>query len=225
VDPVAAPSTPEASLLMQALSDSVDQVDDSEEFSTRILDAASALFARLGIQRVTMEAVAKAAGVARVTIYRRFATKDVLVERVVRREFRRYFDQFLRDIKQAGSAEDRVVVGFVSSLAAIRGNSLIGALLAAEPDLVVPTLIGDHGRTLGTVRDFIAGQLRREQAAGSVRADLDVDLVAEMMVRISTSFLVTPEGLVDLDDEQQVAEVARRFLVPMLRGTGATPAG
>ncbi len=113
-----------------------------------------------------------------------------------------------------------MVVGFVSSLAAIRGNSLIGALLAAEPDLVVPTLIGDHGRTLGTVRDFIAGQFRREQAVGSVRADLDADLVAEMMVRISTSFLVTPEGLVDLDDEQQVAEVARRFLVPMLGDPG-----
>lgn len=203
---------------MQALSDSVDQVDDAEEFSTRILDAAGDLFARLGIQRVTMEQVARAAGVARVTIYRRFATRDDLVEQVVRREFRRYFDQFLRDIKQAETVEDRVVVGFVSSLSALRGNSLIGGLLAAEPDLLVPSLIGDQGRTLGTVREFIAGQLRREQAAGTVAADLEVDLVAEMMVRISTSFLVTPEGVVDLEDQSQVAEIARRFLVPMLRG-------
>lgn len=217
-------ASPETSLLMQALNDSVDQVEDGEEFSTRILDAAGDLFARLGIQRVTMEAVAKAAGVARVTIYRRFATKDDVVEQVVRREFRRYFDQFLRDIKQAGTAEDRVVTGFVSSLRAIRGNSLIGGLLAAEPDLVVPSLIGDHGRTLGTVREFIAGQLRREQAAGTVRADLDVDLVAEMMVRISTSFLITPEGLVDLDDEEQVAGIARRFLVPMLGPPAQGPA-
>ena len=162
------PWTPSSSLLMRALSDSVGRVDDEEEFSTRILDAAGGLFGRRGIQRVTMEEVAKAAGVARVTIYRRFATKDVLIEHVVRREFRRYFDQFLRDIKQGRTAADRVVVGFVSSLRAIRGNSLIGGLLAAEPDLLVPSLVGDEGRTLGTVREFIAGPLRREQAAGTV---------------------------------------------------------
>lgn len=208
--------TTEPSLLMQALNDSVTRAEDGEEFSTRILDAAADLFSRRGIQRVTMEEVAKAAGVARVTIYRRFAAKDVLVEQVVRREFRRYFDQFLRDIKKARTAEERVVVGFVSSLGAIRGNSLIGGLLADEPNLLVPSLIGDEGRTLGTVREFIAGQLRREQEAGTIDAGLEVDLVAEMMVRISTSFLVTPYGLVDLDDDEQVAEVARRFLVPML---------
>jgi hypothetical protein len=113
-----------------------------------------------------------------------------------------------------------VVVGFVSSLRAIRGNSLIGGLLAAEPDLLVPSLVGDEGRTLGTVREFIAGQLRREQAAGTIATDLDVDLVAEMMVRISTSFLVTPSGVVDLDDDEQVAVIARRFLVPMIETAG-----
>lgn len=207
---------PEASLLALALSDSVEQVDDAEEFSSRILDAAARLFGQIGIQRVTMEEVAREAGVARVTIYRRFATKDVLVEQVVRREFRRYFDQFLHDIKQARTPADRVVVGFVSSLKAIRGESLIGRLLASEPGVLVPSLIGDEGRTLATVRDFIVGQLRREQQAGNIDAALELDLVAEVMVRISTSFLVTPAGLVDLDDEDQVADLARRFLVPML---------
>lgn len=206
------------SLLMQALTDSVARIDEAEEFSTRILDAAAELFGRLGIQRVTMDEVARTAGVARVTIYRRFATKDVLVEQVVRREFRRYFDQFLRDIKTGDTVADRVVVGFVSSLRAFRGNSLIGRLLASEPDLLVPSLVGDEGRTLGTVSEFIAGQLRRERAAGNVDASLDVDLVAEMMVRISTSFLVTPTSRVDLDDDRQVASLARQFIVPMIDG-------
>ncbi|WP_199740307.1 hypothetical protein [Saccharopolyspora rhizosphaerae] len=43
-----------------------------------------------------------------------------------------------------------------------------------------------------------------------------MDLVAEMMVRVSTSFLLTPSRLVDLDDEQQVRRTARKFLLPML---------
>ncbi|AXB41186.1 TetR/AcrR family transcriptional regulator [Amycolatopsis albispora] len=204
------------SMLERAYSDAVEQVDDVDEARARVLDAAYEQFCRLGIQRSTMEDVARRAGVSRITVYRRFATKDALVEQVVRREFRRYFDRFLVEIEQAETAADRVVLGFVSSLRAIRGNPLIGGLMAAEPDLLVPSMVSDGGRTLATVRQFVAGQLRREQRAGTVAAGLDADLVAELMVRVSASFLAIPSQLVDLDNEEQLAEVARKFLVPML---------
>ncbi|SFI69684.1 DNA-binding transcriptional regulator, AcrR family [Amycolatopsis regifaucium] len=171
----------------------------------------------MGIRRSTMEDVARRAGVSRITAYRRFATKDALVEQVVRREFRRYFDQFLIDIQDAESAADRVVLGFASALRAIRHNPLIGGLMTVEPDVLVPSMVSDGGHTLATVQRFVAGQLRREQHAGHVSEDVDVELVAELMTRVSASFLVTPSHVIDLDDDEQVREVARRFLVPMLR--------
>ncbi|CNG21150.1 TetR family transcriptional regulator [Mycobacterium tuberculosis] len=204
------------SVLERAYTDAVEQVDDKDETRVRVLDAAYEQFSRMGVQRSTMEDVARRAGVSRITVYRRFATKDALVEHVVRREFRRYFDRFLLDIGQAETAADRVVLGFVSSLRAIRRNPLIGGLIATEPDLVVPSMISDGGRTLATVREFVAGQLRHEQRAGTVSADLDIDHVAELMVRISASFLAIPSLLIDLDDDDQLAALARRFLVPML---------
>lgn len=209
------------SLLERAYVDAVERVDDTDETRTRILDAAYEQFCRMGIRRSTMEDVARRAKVSRITVYRRFATKDALVEHVVRREFRRYFDQFLIDIEQAGTAADRVVLGFVSSLRAIRNNPLIGGLIAAEPDLLVPSMITDGGRTLATVCQFVAGQLRREQHAGHVSGDLNADLVAELMVRISASFLTIPSHVVDLDDDAQLAAVARQFLVPMLEPAGS----
>jgi AcrR family transcriptional regulator len=203
--------------LERAYIDAVERVDEADDTSSRILDAAYDQFCRMGIQRSTMEDVAKRAGVSRITVYRRFATKDALVEHVVRREFRRYFDQFLVDIEQAETAEDRVVLGFVSSLRAIRRNPLIGGLINDEPDLLMPSMIGEGGQTLATVRQFVAGQLRREQRAGTVSKTLNTDLVAELMVRVSASFLAVPSQVVDLDDEEQLAAVARQFLVPMLR--------
>lgn len=214
-----APVTPpdSESLLTRAFSDAVEGVDDPNEDRTRILDAAYELFCRMGIQRSTMEDVARRAGVSRITVYRRFVTKDALVEEVVRREFRRYFDQFLAEIAQAETVADRVVLGFVSSLRAIRRNALIGGLLATEANELVPSMAVDGGRTVASVRQFLAGQLRREQRAGNVSVDLDVDLVAEMMVRISTSFLVIPSHIVDLEDDEAVAALARQFLVPMLQ--------
>ncbi len=204
------------SVLERAYTDAIERVDDTDEMRARILDAAYAQFGRMGIQRSTMEDVARRAGVSRITVYRRFASKDVLVEHVVRREFRRYFDQFLVEIEQAETVADRVVLGFVSSLRAIRGNPLIGGLIDIEPDLLVASMIGDGGQTLATVREFVAGQLRREQHAGTVSPGLDIDLAAELMVRVSASFLVIPSHVVDIDDDQQLATVARRFLVPML---------
>jgi TetR/AcrR family transcriptional regulator, repressor for uid operon len=191
-------------------------VDEHDTTSSRILDAAFELFCHMGIARSTMEDVARRAGVSRITVYRRFATKSVLVDQLIRREIRRYFDQFRRDIEHAHTAADRVVLGFVSSLRAFRRNPLIGGLMAADPNALIPSTIGDGGRTLATVREFVAGQLRREQDAGNVAPTVNVDIVAELMVRVCSSFLVIPSHIVDLDDEEQLGDVARQFLVPML---------
>lgn len=210
------------SILAGGLAAVVEGVLDDDETSARILGAAYELFCHIGIQRSTMEDVARRAGVSRITVYRRFATKSALVDQVIRREIRRYFDQFLVDIQHAETAADRVVLGFVSSLRAIRRNPLIGGLMAANPDALVPTTIGDGGRTLATVREFVAGQLRREQDAGNVSRDVKVDIVAEVMVRVCSSFLVIPSHIIDLDDDEQLADLARQFLVPMLEAPGSS---
>jgi len=212
-------SEPE-SLLVGALTAVVaGDVEDDDETSTGILDAAFELFCHIGVQRTTMEDVARRAGVSRITVYRRFATKSALVDHVVRRQIRRYFDRFLVDIEKATTAAERVVVGFVSSLRAVRHNPLIRGLMAADPNALIPTTIGDNGRTFATVQTFVAGQLRREQQAGNVAEAVNVDIVAELMVRVCASFLVIPSRVVDLDDDEQLADLARQFLVPMLQPT------
>ncbi|MFX0595271.1 TetR/AcrR family transcriptional regulator [Melissospora conviva] len=215
---IAAPETAPApeSLLERAFTEALERADDTDEVATRILDAAYEQFCRMGIRRSTMEDVARRAGLSRITAYRRFATKDRLVEQVILREFRRYFGRFLVDIRQAATVADRVELGFVSALQAIRGNPLIGGLMSVEPDVLVPSMISDGGGMLATVQRFVAGQLRREQDAGTVSATVDVEVVAELMTRISCSFLVTPSRVVDLDDTDQLRALARRFLVPML---------
>ncbi|WP_324189326.1 TetR/AcrR family transcriptional regulator [Nocardia otitidiscaviarum] len=215
--PVHNPDPNAETLLERAYQQVVARVDDPDPTRAKLLDAAFEQFCWLGIQRSTMEDVARRAGVSRITLYRRFATKDLLVEQVILREFRRYFRQFFLDIAPAESAADRVVLGFVSSLRTIRNNPLIGGLIAAEPNHLVSSLVGDDGRTVAMVSQFVAGQLRQEQRAGTVSEAVQVDLVAELMVRTCASFLAIPSRIVDLDDDERLAEIARRFLVPMLR--------
>ncbi|SDI33041.1 DNA-binding transcriptional regulator, AcrR family [Rhodococcus triatomae] len=216
VPPAPAPASARKSLLERAYLDAVEQIDDGDGTRTRLLDAAFEQFCRSGIQRSSMEEVARRAGLSRITLYRKFATKDALVDQVILREFSRYFARFLDDIAHADDAAERVVLGFVSSLRAIRGNPLIGGLIATEPTLLAGSTVGGDGRILATVRQFVAGQLRREQRAGSISDDLDTDLAAEMMVRVTASFLTIPSRIIDLDDESQLGALAWQFLVPML---------
>lgn len=187
-----------------------------DEKEARILAAAREQFVHAGVQRSTMDDVARRAGVSRITVYRRFANKDELVERTVQEEFRRYFHQFLVDIAPARTVAERVELGFLSSLRAAQENPLIGGLLQDEPGHFLPSMSADRGRTVATVRAFLAAQLRREQRAGNVSEEIDTELVAEMMVRVSTSFLVIPSHVLDVGDDEQVRALARRFLVPML---------
>ena len=69
---------------------------------------------------------------------------------------------------------------------------------------------------IATVRRFVAGRLATEQAAGQLHADLDVDHLAEMLVRVCASYLTIPTDLVDLADDDALRGIARQFLVPML---------
>ncbi|MGV9668761.1 TetR/AcrR family transcriptional regulator [Nocardia niigatensis] len=204
------------SLLERARSEAIEQFSATDRVRTRILDAANDQFQRLGIHRSTMEDVARQAGVSRITVYRRFATKEELVEQVILRELGLYFTRFLVDIAAAPNVGERVVRGFVSSLGALRGNPMIHALITAEPDRSISTLIGDSSRATAIVREFVASQLLSEQRAGNVATELRVELVAEMMVRICASFLAIPSQVVDLDNDDELADVARQFLVPML---------
>src|ERR1700758_5616941 len=83
-----------------------------DEMVDRIASAALDQFAAYGIRRSTIDDVAKRAGVSRVTVFRRFTTKERLVEFVVAREIRRGVDELDGAWEGGGSLEDRLVHGF-----------------------------------------------------------------------------------------------------------------
>jgi len=71
------------------------------ETQARIMDAAFACVAELGLARTTMDDVARRAGVSRQTVYRYYPSKDQLVMALVLREE----DKFLDGIRAAFAAD------------------------------------------------------------------------------------------------------------------------
>ena len=61
--------------------------------SDALLDAARDVFEEYGARRANVDDIARAAGISRSTLYRRFPNKEALLEAVVDRETGRFFDE------------------------------------------------------------------------------------------------------------------------------------
>src|SRR3954447_9692336 len=146
--------------ILQTAQDGAPVPNSADATTERVLDAALARFEDFGIQRTTMEDVARHAGVSRVTIYRRFPRKERLVEAVILREAQRFFAELEAAVARLESVEDRIVEGFAHTLAAAREQRLLNRLLRTEPEMLLPHLTVNGGLVLAAGTEFLARQMR-----------------------------------------------------------------
>lgn len=187
----------------------------SDTLSEQILDAAREQFTTFGLRRSTVDDVARRAGVSRVTVYRRIGNKDSLVSACLLREYRRFLVEVDDAVAALPTTEDRLVEGFAAVLRHIREHPLIGGLLRLEPETMLPFLTLESGPAFLAIRDYLADRLREARRAEG-RPVSDPTPVAELMVRVTVSFLLNPVSCFELDDGTQVREFARCYLVPLL---------
>lgn len=141
-----------------------------------IASAALMLLAERGFARMTIEAVAEAAGVGKPAIYRRFSDKAGLVAHVISRQLPALEPPDLGDsraelwraVKHGLPADGPAYVG------------LIGGLIAEQDRH--PELIDAFRRyVLLPRRAVVRSIIERGQARGDVRNDIDPDAALELM--------------------------------------------
>ena len=186
----------------------------------RILDAALAQFTQFGMRRTSMDDIAKRAGVTRVTVYRRFRTRDQLIAVTIHREYLRFLAILDPAIKGLPTMEERITEGFLVALRHVQSHPLLGGLLRAEPELVLPALTVEGGPGLIAMREYLTRSFERfERDSGRPGPGPGPGPrpAAELMVRIVVSFLLNPTSCIELSDDEAVRSFARRFLAPLLR--------
>jgi AcrR family transcriptional regulator len=182
----------------------------------RIAAAALEQFAEFGIRRSTMEDIARRAGVSKMTVFRRFTSKQGLVEDVIARELRGALEEIDRRWGAGSTIEERLVEGFGFALSFVRGHPLFDKLLRAEPDMLLPLLTVDGAPVLALYRTLIAERLQAEIDAGRA-APANLDQAAEVIARLGISLVLTREGAITLDDRSTIQALVRDTLLPMLR--------
>ncbi|MGA8747016.1 MAG: TetR/AcrR family transcriptional regulator [Solirubrobacterales bacterium] len=182
----------------------------------RVAAAALDEFAEHGIRRTSMEDVARRAGVSRMTVFRRFESKQGLVDVVIAREVRRGMEELDQLWEGAETLEDRLVEGFAFAGRYVRGHPLFERLLRSEPEVLLPPLTLDGGGVLNVYRSLIAHRLQAEVEAGRAMTS-DVDGVAEVIARLAISLLLTRDGGITLDDPGSLVRLVKLALLPMLQ--------
>lgn len=188
------------------------QVDDP--IREQLLDAATAQFESVGIARSTMNDITRRAGLARMTLYRRFANKQELVEAALLREASYFLADLQREIDAHDTIEDKLTEGFAFTVEALRDHGLLTRLLETEPESTVPHFTVQGAPLITAAAYFLAGEISR--AAPDERSEEEVLVVAELTARLVVSFVLTPSMTIDLDDPEVARAFARNHLGPLL---------
>jgi|SoiMethySBSTD1v2_1073268.scaffolds.fasta_scaffold1567392_1 AcrR family transcriptional regulator len=155
---------------------------DAAENRERILAAARSLFAERGVDAVTMQDIARAAGVGQGTLYRRYPHKGALCEALLDENFAEFYQEAEAGIGAGGhrSALDRLEFLLTRLVHYIEEK---GPLLGG----VVDAFSGD--RRCGVYRSpmyvwlhgSVAALLRQAEAASEI-APLDIDYTADALL-------------------------------------------
>jgi AcrR family transcriptional regulator len=165
----------------------------ADEVRERILDAAAAEFVEFGLRRTTVEAVARRAGIGRMTLYRRFAGKEELVRAVVLRELQ----AFMAELDELMAAEaplvDQMVESFVFTVLHAREHPLFGRLLDTDPEATLPYVTLDGATMLESGIAFTVQHIRATPESKGM-STAGIRRAAEASTRLAQSMILTPGG-------------------------------
>jgi AcrR family transcriptional regulator len=154
---------------------------DSARNRQLLVDAAKAGFSGVGLD-VSLEEIARRAGVGIGTLYRHFPTREAIVEAVYRREVEQLAEAVpqLLQTSKAGEALHKWMHLFVDYIATKR---IIAPSLAAAA-APASTL---HTTSVELITSAISTLVRRAIASGDVRKDIDPSDLLRALVGVSYS--------------------------------------
>jgi AcrR family transcriptional regulator len=184
----------------------------AHEVTERALDATFAEVAERGLRALTVEAVAVRAGTSRATLYRHFpGGRDELVDRTIRREVRRFFDEVLAATPPAppgGPLVDHVVGLVLAAHRLLGAHEVLQRLLVDEADAIVPSLSTVHPLVGGRLTDHLVRVLEAAAGTGAVDPDVQVEAAGDHCARVVLSYVGSP-GRWDLGDRHAVEHLVR----------------
>lgn len=193
----------------------------------RLIEVATSVLAARGIKGTSTDDIAKAAGVTRVTLYRRLGTRDRILREIYAHEARRLMLSVTSRFTPFESLEwdpvrhvEDLLVGTIFD---IRESDLLRRLVHVDRDEAVSVLASRSDSVLDGIKEIVAEFLRNTWNADVHTRPMSDDEtrtlsheIGSVVGRFLHSICVMPDGPPVLDSEEEIRGLARRVLVPMV---------
>lgn len=184
---------------------------DSEAAQAHFLDAAEACFERYGINKTTMEDIAKMAGVSRPTVYRHFADRDSLILAVVMRRAGSLIGKAQAFIRRHERFEDQLVEGLLFLVKTGRKDPFVRILVSPEHLDMAQQVLGATDAVVDLTQAMWEPILAEAAARGELNPELDFREIARWLTHVELILV----GRFDLaTDDDVIRQMLRTFLAP-----------
>lgn len=162
---------------------------EGRQTRTVLLDMALEAVGRVGLGKLSMGEVARAAGVSRQTLYRYFRDRDELIAALVLREEEAFVGAMVAAAAPHEDIRDALEAGIGGILEFARRHPLLDPLMESEPGILLPFLTTKPGPVLGALRAAI------EDLVGDRCGHLSVTRVrafSDALARLVLSYVMSP---------------------------------
>ena len=163
--------------------------DRAPDSRTRILDGALRATSAHGLARMSLEDVAREAGVSRQTVYRYFGTREELLGAVVLREEERFIERMAAAADRHRDLRPAVEAALREALVMAREHPLLDRLLATEPQALLPFLTTGAGPVLAAARPVLEELLQHRMPHLSA---VHIRRAADTVTRLVVSYAINP---------------------------------
>lgn len=177
--------------------------------AARILDAAAACIARVGLGKTTLEDVAREAGCARATVYRSFPGKQALFGALLSREIDALGVRVVAAAEQTDSLGDAIVAVMLTGAHTFRSHSALGFVVEHEQEILAPQLSFQRGSAV------LRGAAKLVAPAFTRFVEPDrAERLGEWVARLTLSYLLNPSERVQLGDPAHVRALVAEYVLP-----------
>lgn len=149
-----------------------------ELLRAEIVKAAQKLFQQYGLQKTTMEDIAKVMGRGKSTLYYYYKNKDEIFGAVIMREIDEVFEKTKNAIEKVTSAEDKLKTYFLVSLRTVKGKVNLYKIVKGEivnNEFHVKTLIKKfNAREVEIVKEIMLMGINNGEFNESLKEDIDL---------------------------------------------------
>ncbi|MCV7257171.1 TetR/AcrR family transcriptional regulator [Mycobacterium shimoidei] len=195
------------------------ELDEQQESDRRdqILEAANMCFSQLGIQRTSVQDVARVANVSRGTVYRYFEDRTILIEAAIEYGAQKFYQEVAAAMAKKSTLAEKLGAMAETHAKILLDHRTRNRLMADDAELM-RHMIADGDSAVRRTTEFLVPYVREAQERGEVGASVDVKAASEWLARIIYSFsTVNKAQTFDMSKPATVRRYVEKFAVNGLR--------